>query len=216
MGILEGKVAIVTGAGRGVGRGEALELAAPGRQGRRQRSRRLARRRGRRQGAGRRGRRDHQGAGGEAVANYDDVADWDGAEHLVDQAIDTFGGARHRREQRRHPARRIDREHDRGRLRLGDPRAPQGHVRHDPPRRRLLAGASRRTAQAQRPPSSTPSSARACRATPARPTTARRRPASPRSPSSPRSRAAATACGPTRSRPAAPPGWSTRPCPTSR
>ena len=30
MGILEGKVAIVTGAGHGIGRGEALELASEG------------------------------------------------------------------------------------------------------------------------------------------------------------------------------------------
>ena len=30
-------------------------------------------------------------AGGEAVANYDDVADWDGAKRLVDQAVSTFG-----------------------------------------------------------------------------------------------------------------------------
>ncbi|MDP9241318.1 MAG: SDR family NAD(P)-dependent oxidoreductase, partial [Actinomycetota bacterium] len=30
MGLLEGKVAIVTGAGRGLGRGEAIELAAQG------------------------------------------------------------------------------------------------------------------------------------------------------------------------------------------
>ncbi len=30
MGLLDGKVAIVTGAGRGIGRGEALELAAHG------------------------------------------------------------------------------------------------------------------------------------------------------------------------------------------
>lgn len=31
------------------------------------------------------------GAGGEAVANGDNVADWDGAKNMVDQAIDTFG-----------------------------------------------------------------------------------------------------------------------------
>ncbi len=31
------------------------------------------------------------GAGGEAVANFDDIASWTGAEHLVDQAVDTFG-----------------------------------------------------------------------------------------------------------------------------
>ena len=43
-----------------------------------------ARRRGR--------RRDHGPAGGEAVANADDIADWDGARRLVHAAIDTFGG----------------------------------------------------------------------------------------------------------------------------
>ena len=43
-------------------------------------------------------------AGGEAVANTDDVADWDGAKRLVDSAIDTFGSLDVRREQRRHPA----------------------------------------------------------------------------------------------------------------
>ena len=31
-------------------------------------------------------------AGGEAVANTDDIADWDGARRLVHTAIDTFGG----------------------------------------------------------------------------------------------------------------------------
>jgi NAD(P)-dependent dehydrogenase (short-subunit alcohol dehydrogenase family) len=29
--------------------------------------------------------------GGEAVANYDDVADWEGAQRLIDQAIESFG-----------------------------------------------------------------------------------------------------------------------------
>ena len=30
--------------------------------------------------------------GGEAIANGDDISDWDGAERLVQSAIDTFGG----------------------------------------------------------------------------------------------------------------------------
>ena len=30
--------------------------------------------------------------GGEAVANYDDCASWNGAEGMIQQAIDTFGG----------------------------------------------------------------------------------------------------------------------------
>ena len=31
------------------------------------------------------------GMGGEAVANTDDVSSWDGAQHLIAQAVDTFG-----------------------------------------------------------------------------------------------------------------------------
>ncbi len=59
MGMLDGKVAIVTGAGHGVGRGEALELAGPGREGRGERPRRVVDRRGRRQPGRRRGRGAH-------------------------------------------------------------------------------------------------------------------------------------------------------------
>ena len=33
-----------------------------------------------------------KGMGGEAVANGDDVADWEGAQRLINTAVDTFGG----------------------------------------------------------------------------------------------------------------------------
>ena len=46
MGMLDGKVAIVTGAGNGVGRGEAIMLADHGAQGGRERPRRHGHRRG--------------------------------------------------------------------------------------------------------------------------------------------------------------------------
>jgi NAD(P)-dependent dehydrogenase (short-subunit alcohol dehydrogenase family) len=92
MGTLDGKVAIVTGAGRGIGRGEALLLAAEG-------AKVVVNDLGTEwNGVGHDDRPAQQvvdeivTAGGEAIANYDDVASWDGARALVGQAIDTFGG----------------------------------------------------------------------------------------------------------------------------
>jgi NAD(P)-dependent dehydrogenase (short-subunit alcohol dehydrogenase family) len=90
-GICEGRVAIVTGAGRGIGRGHALELA---RQGARVVVNDL--------GATVEGSGSDAGPaqtvvdeivamGGEAVVNGDDVADWKGAKRLVDTAIEAFG-----------------------------------------------------------------------------------------------------------------------------
>jgi NAD(P)-dependent dehydrogenase (short-subunit alcohol dehydrogenase family) len=91
MGLLEGKVAIVTGAGRGIGRGEAIELA---RAGARVVVNDLG---GEWDGTGADNRPAQQvvdeiaSAGGEAVANYDDVADWAGAKRMIDQAVEAFG-----------------------------------------------------------------------------------------------------------------------------
>ncbi|MGZ4797267.1 MAG: SDR family NAD(P)-dependent oxidoreductase [Acidimicrobiia bacterium] len=91
MGMLDGKVAIVTGAGNGVGRGEAVLLAAHG-------AKVVVNDLG--------GAVDGSGAdtkaadevvngitarGGEAVASYDSVADYDGAANIVKTAIDAFG-----------------------------------------------------------------------------------------------------------------------------
>ena len=92
VGILSGKVAIVTGAGHGVGRGEALELAE---QGAKVVVNDLG---GSSIGEGSDTRPADEVAkliesrGGEAVANHDDVSDWAGAERLIAAAYDAFGG----------------------------------------------------------------------------------------------------------------------------
>jgi NAD(P)-dependent dehydrogenase (short-subunit alcohol dehydrogenase family) len=91
MGALDGRVAIITGAGRGLGREHALLFAAEGAKvivndlG------------GANDGSGTDATPAEQvvaeitGAGGEAVANADDIADWDGAQRLVNAALDRFG-----------------------------------------------------------------------------------------------------------------------------
>ena len=90
MGMLDGKVAIVTGAGHGIGRGHALELAKHG-------AKVVVNDLGgsvKGEGTG----RDADltvdiitARGGVAVSNYEDVADFVGAGRMVAQAIDTFG-----------------------------------------------------------------------------------------------------------------------------
>ena len=91
MGALEGRVAIITGAGRGLGREHALLFAAEG-----------ARVVVNDLGGAIDGSGDDRSAaeqvvdeirasGGDAIANGDDVAAWDGAQRLVASAIETFG-----------------------------------------------------------------------------------------------------------------------------
>ena len=90
MGLLDGKVAIVTGAGHGIGRGHAMELA---RQGAKVVVNDLG---GSVGGEGSSKDADLtvkviESRGGEAVANYEDVADHEGAGRMVAQAVDTWG-----------------------------------------------------------------------------------------------------------------------------
>src|SRR5215510_9011918 len=88
---LQGKVAIVTGAGRGIGREHALALARAG-------ARIVVNDLGASlAGEGEDAAPAHQvvgeieALGGEAVANGEDVADFAGAKRLVDHAVETFG-----------------------------------------------------------------------------------------------------------------------------
>src|SRR6478736_479727 len=88
---LKGKVAVVTGAGRGIGRGIAMLMAAEGAavvvndlgsqvDGRAQDTSAADETVG-----------AIKAAGGEGVASYDSVADFRAAERIIDTAIRTFG-----------------------------------------------------------------------------------------------------------------------------
>jgi NAD(P)-dependent dehydrogenase (short-subunit alcohol dehydrogenase family) len=91
MGALDGRIAIITGAGRGIGREHALLFASEG-------ARVVVNDLG--------GAVDGSGddrspaqqvvdeitaAGGRAVANTDDICDWEGGKRLVDTAVEAFG-----------------------------------------------------------------------------------------------------------------------------
>ena len=91
MGALAGRVAIITGAGRGIGREHALLFAAEGAKvvvndlG------------GSNDGTGvdatpaQQVVAEIQAMGGEAIANGDNVADWEGAQRLINSAVEAFG-----------------------------------------------------------------------------------------------------------------------------
>src|ERR1700755_2260565 len=90
MGLLDGKVAIVTGAGHGIGRGHALELA---RQGARGVVNDLG---GAVRGEGAGGAADETVAliekrGGTAVPDYSDVGDAEQCGELIQRAVSAFG-----------------------------------------------------------------------------------------------------------------------------
>jgi len=90
-GICEGRVAIVTGAGRGIGRGHALELARQGAHVVVNDLGGSVSGDGNDTGPAEAVVKEIEAAGGVAVANTDDVADWDGARRLVEQAVEVFG-----------------------------------------------------------------------------------------------------------------------------
>ncbi len=91
MGALDGRVAIITGAGRGLGREHALLFAAEG-------AKVVVNDLGGDIDGSGEDRAPAQlvvdeikGMGGEAVANVDSCADWEGAQRLVNTAVETFG-----------------------------------------------------------------------------------------------------------------------------
>jgi NAD(P)-dependent dehydrogenase (short-subunit alcohol dehydrogenase family) len=89
--ICDGRVVIVTGAGRGIGRGHALELA---RQGAKVVVNDIGAELDGTGGSGSPAQKvvdEIVAGGGAAVVNGDDVADWDGAQRLVRTAVEAFG-----------------------------------------------------------------------------------------------------------------------------
>ena len=114
--------------------------------------------------------------GGEAVANTDNVADFDGAERLIQTAIDTVRRRERAGQQRRHPARPHAGQHVRSGVGRRHPGPPQGTLRADALCRPPTGGSRARPGAWSTPPSSTLLPRPACSTTPARPTTGPPRP----------------------------------------
>ena len=90
-GICEGRVVIVTGAGRGIGREHALGFAREGASVVVNDLGVAADGTGANSGPAQQVVEEIQALGGIAIANTDDIADWEGAGRLVRSAIDAFG-----------------------------------------------------------------------------------------------------------------------------
>ncbi len=91
MGELDGKVAVVTGAGRGLGRAHAIELAKNGAKVVVNDLGVAADGSGRDESAGQAVVDEIKSAGGEAVAHFGDVSDWEQSKSMITTAVDTFG-----------------------------------------------------------------------------------------------------------------------------
>ena len=90
-GLCQDRVVVITGAGGGIGRGYALAFAEQGAKvvvndlgGTRDGT-------GASTGAAQAVVDEILAAGGEAIANTDDISSWDGAKNLIDQAVNTYG-----------------------------------------------------------------------------------------------------------------------------
>jgi NAD(P)-dependent dehydrogenase (short-subunit alcohol dehydrogenase family) len=86
-----GRVAIVTGAGRGIGRAEAMTLAAEGAIVVVNDVGGAADGSGSDAGPASEVVAEIRALGGKAVANTDDISEWDGAQNLINTAVEEFG-----------------------------------------------------------------------------------------------------------------------------
>ena len=91
-GLCAGRICVVTGAGRGIGRQHALALAAAGATVVVNDVGAAADGSGGSRGPAEDVVADIRSRGGRAVANGDDISTWDGAQRLVDNAVESFGG----------------------------------------------------------------------------------------------------------------------------